>query len=403
MWSMCSIETGHSCTHAPQVTQSQTTSSVTAFGTSGESSPPARAALPSANSWSRIPMIRSFGESAFPVANAGQTSWQRPHSVQDTASSICFHVRSAIVPAPKRIRRLVLRLEVEGLEAAARPRPAEEDVDRRRRDVQVLRVREVREEAENDQHVRPDEDALEHLGRRVVREETRERVRHGRPVGRPGFSPSAMRVACQRSSVVTMPGDQREDEVGLAQMAPFEPARSLDLPDPERHDDADQDENGEHVDEERVPALALEPAERRRRGNGSSRSTIAATAMKIVGKRTRKPQKMKACTRPGTSRCKSFLCPRTIAVSLPTRRGTSDTRSTALPDRTSRVRNSARRAKRKPATAIAATRATADATLAVVLSLWPSAARPRSPGRPRGGRRSRRSRRSPGWAPPGRC
>ena len=32
MWSTCSIETGHSCTQAPQVTQSQTTSSVTAFG-----------------------------------------------------------------------------------------------------------------------------------------------------------------------------------------------------------------------------------------------------------------------------------------------------------------------------------------------------------------------------------
>ena len=35
MWSTCSIETGHSWTQAPQVTQSQTTSSVTASGTSG--------------------------------------------------------------------------------------------------------------------------------------------------------------------------------------------------------------------------------------------------------------------------------------------------------------------------------------------------------------------------------
>ena len=60
------------------------------------------AALPSAKSWSRIPMIRSFGDRAFPVAYAGQTSWQRPHSVQDIASSICFQVRSATVPAPNR-------------------------------------------------------------------------------------------------------------------------------------------------------------------------------------------------------------------------------------------------------------------------------------------------------------
>jgi hypothetical protein len=38
MWSTCSIETGHACTQAPHVTQSQTTSSLTALGTSGFSS-----------------------------------------------------------------------------------------------------------------------------------------------------------------------------------------------------------------------------------------------------------------------------------------------------------------------------------------------------------------------------
>ena len=48
-------------------------------------------------------MIRSFGESSLPVAYAGQTSWQRPHSVHDIVSTICFHVMSAIVAAPKRI------------------------------------------------------------------------------------------------------------------------------------------------------------------------------------------------------------------------------------------------------------------------------------------------------------
>ncbi len=65
---------GTPATQAPQVTQSQTTSSVTAFGTSGggaAASPAARAASrpgPSANTWSRRPMISSFGESALPVA-----------------------------------------------------------------------------------------------------------------------------------------------------------------------------------------------------------------------------------------------------------------------------------------------------------------------------------------------
>ena len=48
-------------------------------------------------------MITSLGESVLPVANAGQTSWQRPHSVQEKVSSISFQVRSAAVPAPKRM------------------------------------------------------------------------------------------------------------------------------------------------------------------------------------------------------------------------------------------------------------------------------------------------------------
>ena len=87
---------------APQVTQSQTTSSVTACGTSGVSSPPSSDACPSASSWSRRPITSSFGESALPVAQAGHASWQRPHSVHETTSSTSFHVRSATVPAPKR-------------------------------------------------------------------------------------------------------------------------------------------------------------------------------------------------------------------------------------------------------------------------------------------------------------
>ena len=72
-----------------------------------------------------------------------------------------------------------------------------------------------------------------------------------------------------------------------------------------------EDERREHVDEERVPTLALEPAERGAEESGSSRSRIAAIAMKMVGKRTRNPQKMKACMTPGPRRWRSFLCPRT--------------------------------------------------------------------------------------------
>ena len=59
------------------------------------------------------------------------------------------------------------------------------------------------------------------------------------------------------------PGDEREDEVGLAEVAALEPPRPLHLADPERGRDADEHERAEEVDEEREPALALEPRERR--------------------------------------------------------------------------------------------------------------------------------------------
>src|SRR5262249_9680128 len=58
-------------------------------------------------------------------------------------------------------------------------------------------------------------------------------------------------------------GDQAEDEVGLAEVAPLEATRALDLADRERRHDADKHEAREDVDEERVPTLLLEPAERR--------------------------------------------------------------------------------------------------------------------------------------------
>ena len=60
--------------------------------------------------------------------------------------------------------------------------------------------------------------------------------------------------------------DEPEDEVGLAEVAPLEAARPLDLADRERREDADEHEAREDVDEERVPALVLEPAEWRAGG-----------------------------------------------------------------------------------------------------------------------------------------
>jgi hypothetical protein len=96
-------------------------------------------------------MISSFGDSSLPVFQAGQTSWQRPHSVHENRAGPEAHL-------------LLGHVEAERLEPPARARAREVHVERRRGDVEVLRVRQVGEEAEDDQDVRPDEDALELRG-----------------------------------------------------------------------------------------------------------------------------------------------------------------------------------------------------------------------------------------------
>ena len=126
-----------------------------------------------------MPMIRSFGESSLPVAYGGT----------DVLAAAALRARHRVEHLlPRQVgdragaeaqRRLVLGFEVERLQTASSTCLREEDVDRRGRDVQVLRVRQVGEEAEDDQDVRPHEDALEHLGRRAVAEEARERVGDG--------------------------------------------------------------------------------------------------------------------------------------------------------------------------------------------------------------------------------
>ena len=69
MWSMCSMLTGHASTHAPQVTQSHAISSSCAVpATARAFVVAARSAFgPSANRWSRTPMITSLGDSVLPV------------------------------------------------------------------------------------------------------------------------------------------------------------------------------------------------------------------------------------------------------------------------------------------------------------------------------------------------
>ena len=82
--SMCSMFTGHAWTQAPQVVQSQMTSSSTTSGfragnvregglegfiTARVS--PSRSCGPRSNNWSRRSMINNFGDSGFPVFHAG--------------------------------------------------------------------------------------------------------------------------------------------------------------------------------------------------------------------------------------------------------------------------------------------------------------------------------------------
>ncbi len=85
----------------------------------------------------------------------------------------------------------------------------------------------------------------------------------------------------------------------------------------------------------------------------ASRETAPINAIRIVGKRTRKPQKIAAWISPGTSRWSSLLWPSTISASLRARRGRSPERSVGLPIRTRPTSSRARRANRKPLTASA--------------------------------------------------
>ncbi len=56
-------------------------------------------------------------------------------------------------------------------------------------------------------------------------------------------------------------------------------------------------------------------------GNDQVRSTAEIIAITIVGKSTRKPQKIAACIAPGSSRWNSLRWPSTITASLRTRPG----------------------------------------------------------------------------------
>ena len=119
--STCSMRTGQASTHAPQVTQSHTASYGIAVSTIGAA---IRAGWGAASSrpyvsrtiglfgmrfspcsastdMSRMPMMKVFGLSGLPVAQAGQACWQRPHSVHVKPSRRSFQPRSWSDFSPK--------------------------------------------------------------------------------------------------------------------------------------------------------------------------------------------------------------------------------------------------------------------------------------------------------------
>ena len=97
-------------------------------------------------------------------------------------------------------------------------------------------------------------------------------------------------------------------------------------------------------------------------GNDQLRSTAEIIAITIVGKRTRKPQKIAACIAPGSSRWNSLRCPSTITASLRTRRGDVVVPLDRLPRAHEPTSSSARRANSVPATASSAASASAPAS-----------------------------------------
>ena len=123
-------------------------------------------------------------------------------------------------------------------------------------------MRQVGEEAEDDQQVGPDEDALEHLGGRAVAEEARQRIGDRRPRCGPLVEAERDPRRVPEQQRGHDPGDQGQDQVGLAQVTALEARRALDLADHHRADHAGQHQHGEEVDHQRKPALVPEPGQR---------------------------------------------------------------------------------------------------------------------------------------------
>ena len=90
----------------------------------------------------------SRGSSGLPVACAGHTLVQRPHIVQASVSSSCFHVKSSTTEAPNVSSDVSVRLGIAFIAPFGRSRSLQVHVQRRREHVPQHRDRQDREEHE---------------------------------------------------------------------------------------------------------------------------------------------------------------------------------------------------------------------------------------------------------------
>ena len=95
----------------------------------------------------------SRGSSGLPVACAGQTEVHRPHMVQASVSSNCFHVKSSMVAAPNDLERGLHQVRHRLHGALGPVLVAQVHVERRREHVAQHRGRQDDQERDERDHV----------------------------------------------------------------------------------------------------------------------------------------------------------------------------------------------------------------------------------------------------------
>src|SRR3990167_5462366 len=111
-----SMKAGHSCTHAMQVVQAQSSSGLINWPWIGPGSSPCM--------WRLSFTMIDLGESAVPARYAGHAAWQRPHSTHASKSSRRFQENSSSVETPRLSASSMFSMGRSAPPAPAHPEPA---------------------------------------------------------------------------------------------------------------------------------------------------------------------------------------------------------------------------------------------------------------------------------------